>query len=259
MRWPGVISAGAVTSQQTCFYDYLKTIAELASVFDTAIPPYIDGYSFAPTLLRGDGVQPQPEFIYHEYAGGLSDPYLGLPQYENISKSKFGQNIRWGNWSGVCVKAKDDGMPCTGDDVHSRLFLYNMSTFAGQKQLPQDDVAEAFPAVVEKMQALMKQEHNKHWPPVLPGGTCPGHGIIGKRKCLGYRAGFNNTQCEAVGCCVDADKYPKRSSGWCYPALKPTTPTPAPPPTPPAPSPPPGPKIDKVHVVWMNHLDGMYI
>jgi hypothetical protein len=94
----------------------------------------------------------------------LSETFLRLPAFKNISKSKFGQNIRWGNWSGVCVGPKDDGRPCTGSGPHSRFFLYNMSTFNGQKQLPQDDQASEHPAVVEAIKALMTKEYNKHWP-----------------------------------------------------------------------------------------------
>ena len=88
-------------------------------------------------------------------------------------------------------------------------------------------------------------------PPPPPGaGKCwPGHARSHARidwRCPGYRKGFNSTQCAAVGCCTDARLYPTRSAGWCYPAHK----RPPPPPPPSHAS-----KVDKVHVVWMNHLD----
>jgi hypothetical protein len=55
VRWPGVVSAGGVTTQQWCFYDFLQTAAGIAGVQPDALPADLDGYSLLPTLMHGDG------------------------------------------------------------------------------------------------------------------------------------------------------------------------------------------------------------
>jgi hypothetical protein len=92
------------------------------------------------------------------------------------------------------------------------------------------------PAAVDTANELMAMR-NKPPPPPQPGppphaGKCwPGHARSHAPKdwdCPGYKAGFNSSQCEAVGCCTDAKLYPTRSSGWCYPANQPPPPAPGP-------------------------------
>ena len=55
VRWPGVVYAGGVTTQQWCFYDFLQTAAGIAGVQPDALPADLDGYSLLPTLMHGDG------------------------------------------------------------------------------------------------------------------------------------------------------------------------------------------------------------
>jgi hypothetical protein len=91
------------------------------------------------------------------------------------------------------------------------------------------------PAAVATADEL-KAMRDKISPPPPPGaGKCwPGHAHSHAPRdwdCPGYKAGFNSTECEAVGCCTDAQLYPTRSSGWCYPVHQP--------PPPPGPSCPP--------------------
>lgn len=66
------------------------------------------------------------------------------------------------------------------------------------------------------------QELRNAPPSPPPRDKCfPGHArstAPGDYDCPRWRQGFNDTQCEAVGCCVDAKLYPNRSNGWCYPA-----------------------------------------
>lgn len=81
-RWPGVIAAGTVSDHIGAFTDVLPTLADLADARE-AVPPNIDGVSFAPTLL-GKGEQPQHEYLYWAfYEGG------------------GGQAIRQGPWKAV--------------------------------------------------------------------------------------------------------------------------------------------------------------
>lgn len=47
------------------FYDLLPTLADLAGVAQSALPPKIDGISILPALTEHKVVQ--PDFIYHEY------------------------------------------------------------------------------------------------------------------------------------------------------------------------------------------------
>ena len=61
------------------------------------------------------------EFIYHEFTK-CADPMFSQPEFKNLS-NEFGQNVRWGNWSGVCVGS---ARPCTGEGKNSRFFLYDM-------------------------------------------------------------------------------------------------------------------------------------
>jgi hypothetical protein len=152
VRWPGVVAAGTVSTQQWCFYDFFQTAADIAAVAPADVPAHLDGYSLVPTLRYGDGAQAQPGFIYHEFSG-CSDPVF--EKYPNLAHGA-GQNIRYGNWSGVCV---GQGFPCTGKSP-GRFFLYNMST--DQPQLR--DVALANPDVVSKILTIMAQQYNKHWP-----------------------------------------------------------------------------------------------
>ena len=162
VRWPGMVKAGSVSDHQLCFYDFLPTAAELAGISAKALgvelPAPIDGISFAPTLLGK--VQPQPPFIYHEF-GGPQDPVF---EGATFPKS-FGQNVRMGTWSGVCVSA---GAPCM-EETNMTFFLYDMDK--DQSQL--HDVSSANPTVVNKIKSLMVEQYNKTFD---PNGVVHHHG-----------------------------------------------------------------------------------
>ncbi|QDU91450.1 Choline-sulfatase [Pirellulimonas nuda] len=62
--WPGRIAPGSETELPVAFYDYMPTFAALAGI-ESALPPSVDGVSFAPTLT-GQGVQTQRTGLYFE-------------------------------------------------------------------------------------------------------------------------------------------------------------------------------------------------
>jgi hypothetical protein len=78
--------------------------------------------------------------------------------------------------------------------------------------------------------AVAEELQNAPAPPPPPPqhDTCwPGHARSVKPAdydCPGWTEGFESTDCEAVGCCVDAELYSNRSNGWCYPSHKPAVP-----------------------------------
>ena len=149
-RWLGSVPANTVTRQQVAFYDLLPTLAELAGASADTLPPKLDGQSVAATLLRQE--ENQPEYIYHEFAG-CQDPICkatpNLPCH-------FGQNVRMGNWSGVCLGKKE---PCTGK-APGKFLLYDMSVDEGQEH----DVSVMHPTVVQSILSIMQSQHNKNWP-----------------------------------------------------------------------------------------------
>lgn len=78
-----------------------------------------------------------------------SDP--SLAPYPAVSRS-FGQNVRVGNWSGVCAGAD---RPCTGQSGNSRFFLYDMSVDEAQLH----DVSEQHPSVVKMILDVMRNQY----------------------------------------------------------------------------------------------------
>eukprot|EP00729_Bicosta_minor_P008985 gene8985-6743_t len=115
VRWPGQIEAGARTNRQFAFYDFFATALELAGLSPSAHLPAnaTDGDSIAATLLGK--TQPEKAFVYHEYCG------------PSESKKGWGQALRVGNMSGVCLGADlSSGWPvCT-----TSTFLFNPTTVA---------------------------------------------------------------------------------------------------------------------------------
>ena len=95
---------------------------------EEAIPPAIDGISFAPTLL-GQAQEPRP-FLYREFPG-----YGGQ------------QSIRVGDWKGVRQGLEKPGP--------LRLALYDLKGDVGESR----DVAAAHPDVVARLEALLSREH----------------------------------------------------------------------------------------------------
>lgn len=142
VRWPGHVPAGVKqTVQQWAFYDFMATAADLAglNVPDDLPPTARDGYSIKQALLGKD--QANAAFIYHEYC------------QPNEEKNGWGQAVRKGNWSGVCVGPDlAHGFPACSKET---FLLYDLSTDVGQK----NNVASENADVVEELMKIMEMEH----------------------------------------------------------------------------------------------------
>jgi uncharacterized sulfatase len=127
VRWTGRVPAGLVSERVTGFEDWLPTLLDLAGVVE-AVPPGVDGVSFAPTLL-GRAQEPRP-FLYREFAG-----YGGQ------------QTVRVGDWKAVRQGLGKPGPP--------RTELYDLKGDVGETH----DVAAAHPDVVARAETLLAREH----------------------------------------------------------------------------------------------------
>ena len=142
VRWKGVVPAGLASERVTGFEDWLPTLLDLAGATG-AIPPTIDGLSFAPTLL-GQAQEPR-SFLYREFPG-----YGGQ------------QSIRVGEWKGVRQGLEKPGP--------LRLALYDLKGDIGEAR----DVAAEHPDVVAQLESLLSREHQPSAPfpiPAIDGET----------------------------------------------------------------------------------------
>jgi len=160
VRWPGKIKPG-VTDQQFAFYDLLPTLADLAEIPTSAYPEDIDGYSAKPTMFGQK--QKQPEFIYHEFG----DPQDPVCKSIKALDCHYGQSVRMGNYTGVCLGPTPNAeypIPdyCT-KHPNGEFFLYDLTTDLGQKV----DIKDKFPTITSEILRLMVDQH-KPFVPVPP-------------------------------------------------------------------------------------------
>jgi arylsulfatase A-like enzyme len=130
--WPGKIKPG--TSNFTgAFWDMYPTLQQLAGI---TVTKKTDGVSIMPTLL-GKGKQPQHPWLYWEF-------------HENNGR----QAVRWKNWKGVKLNV--------GRNPAAPMELYDLSSDITEK----NNVAEAHPEIVKKLEQIMRQSHvaNPDWP-----------------------------------------------------------------------------------------------
>lgn len=134
VRWKGKIAAGSTSDRVTGFEDWLPTLLELAGQ-RSAVPPKVDGISFAPTLL-GREQDPRP-FLYRE------------------SPSSTGQQaVRMGKWKGIRLELNPDpNQPL----IPGALQLYDLAADPAETT----DVAAKHPDVVEKMMQILREQHVK--------------------------------------------------------------------------------------------------
>ena len=140
-RWPGHIPAGKVNDHICAFYDLMPTFCEVIGIKDYEKKygnkekeiDYFDGISFAPTLL-GKKKQKKHDFLYWEF-----------DETDQIA-------VRMDDWKMVVKK----GTP----------FLYNLKTDIHEDT----DIALQHPDVVEKMKAIIFEQHtpNPYFSVTLP-------------------------------------------------------------------------------------------
>jgi len=147
-RWPGTIPAHTVSEYQFTFYDLLPTAAHLAKAASEDLPTGIDGVSVVNTLL-GE-YQEEKNYVYHEYC------------YPIEKQPGWGQALRVGNWSAVCVGKIPENL----DQIPTCKvpLIYDLSVDPSQT----NDIAHEHPKVVQKMMRLMKEAHGA-------GGICVNH------------------------------------------------------------------------------------
>jgi arylsulfatase A-like enzyme len=125
VRWPGNIAAGSTSDWVGAFWDVPPTLAALAGADAGALPPDIDGLSFAPTLL-GKGEQPQHDYLYWAF-------------YERGGA----QAVRMGRWKAV------------QQPYRTAVRLYDLQQDIGESS----DVAAEHPQWVERAQTIMDQAY----------------------------------------------------------------------------------------------------
>jgi arylsulfatase len=130
--WKGHIQAGTTSERVTGFEDWLPTLLELIGA-KAMIPRGLDGLSFAPTL-RGKSQRARP-YLYREF-----------PAYGGQ------QSVRVGDWKAVRQRLKPASQP-TQPAMH--IELYDLRQDPAETQ----DVAEAHPAIVAKLERLMRAQH----------------------------------------------------------------------------------------------------
>lgn len=124
VNWPGKVIAGK-SDHISAFWDVLPTLCDVAGV---SIPDSIDGISFLPTLL-GETSQEDHDYLYWEF-----------PSYEGQ------QAVRMGDWKAIRKDIFKGNM---------ELQLFNLET----DPLEEHNVADQFPDIVEKIEAIMKEAH----------------------------------------------------------------------------------------------------
>jgi arylsulfatase A-like enzyme len=141
VRWPGKIAAGSTNDRVTGFEDWMPTLLELVGAKD-AMPAGLDGISFAPTLMGKS--QPERPFLYREApVGGGGE-----------------QAVRMGKWKAIRHNVNPPGR--AKEAKPSAIELYDLPGDPKEEH----DVAAQHPDVVEKIAAIMREQHTKSdlWP-----------------------------------------------------------------------------------------------
>lgn len=126
VRWPGHVAAGSTNDYISGFEDWMPTLLEMTGGKVKA-PADTDGVSLV-SMLQGHDQEPRP-LLYREFSG-----YGGQ------------QSIRVGDWKAIRQNIIRGNL---------KIELYNLAEDIGES----NNVAAANPDVVERLAALMKQEH----------------------------------------------------------------------------------------------------
>ena len=127
-RWPGHIPPGRSTDHVAALWDFTPTALEIAGV---AVPPGLDGVSYAPVLLGREGDQKKHDYLYRE---SYEPP---APKWAILK----------GRWKGVQFEAKKN--PAGAFE------LYDLDADPGEKR----NVAAAHPEVVAELKKDAESAH----------------------------------------------------------------------------------------------------
>lgn len=125
--WQGHIPAGSRTDHLSAFWDIMPTLSEIAGVEP---PEGIDGISFLPVLQGNEGEQEHHEYLYWEYPASGGQQAVRLDHWKAIRRNIFDGNLE--------------------------IELYNLENDIREE----NNVADQNPEVMERMRAIMKQEHS---------------------------------------------------------------------------------------------------
>ena len=122
VRWPGKVAPGTESSFISGFEDWMPTIMKAVGEIDS-VPTHIDGISLVSTLEGKE--QDERDYLYREFTG------YGIQQ-----------SVRVGDWKAVRQNMSKGNL---------EIELYNIAEDIGE----QNNVADEFPSLVEKMAELM--------------------------------------------------------------------------------------------------------
>jgi arylsulfatase A len=124
VRWPGRVAASTTNDRISGFEDWMPTLMDAVGSKET-VPKETDGISLLPTLL-GTG-QPERPYLYREF-----------PSYGGQ------QTIRVGKWKAVRQNMQKGNL---------EIELYDINADISE----QNDVAEDYPEIVNRLAQLMEQ------------------------------------------------------------------------------------------------------
>lgn len=125
VHWPAKIKKEETSNHLSAFWDWLPTFCEIAGVKDGFNS---DGISMLPTLI-GKEQREKHKFLYWEF-----------PSY------KGQQAVRMGKWKAIRQNMQDGNLEIELFDLENDLTCQN-------------NVADQFPEVIQKIEAIMLKEH----------------------------------------------------------------------------------------------------
>ncbi len=153
VRWKGKIKPGMVSERVTGFEDWMPTLLDL--IGEKAATPKTDGISFAPTLL-GEKQAERP-FLYREFPsyGGQQMARIGDWKAVRTSLTPKAGKRAAGKAAGAASAQK--AAKTASGPAAIKTQLYNLATDMAETK----DVAAEHPDIVAKLEAVMKEEHER--------------------------------------------------------------------------------------------------
>ncbi|MCK9303387.1 MAG: arylsulfatase [Bacteroidales bacterium] len=127
VRWDKKIPENASTSLMCASWDFMATFCDVANV----VPPQNDGISFLPTLVGKGDEQLKHDALYWEFP-----------------ESNGSKVVRSGKWKLYIDNVKNG---------NSKYQLFDLETDGRE----QNDVADKYPNVVEKLKLIIQESHSK--------------------------------------------------------------------------------------------------